>query len=164
MAHGAILLAMPSYCAAQAYDTPSSNIWTVLTDFPSWPTWFPKMREMSVAEGFAAGPGAKLIAHGSEGGEWTQWRIARWTEPSLLLCEYVDSNVPISRGVQAAYLQFELFDDPEGCTLEVEVGAEGAGVIGDFFVGMTLGTGARRLLPQLIDAFSAHVIARASGR
>jgi hypothetical protein len=59
-------------------------------------------------------------------------------------------------------MQFELFDEPEGCTLEVEIGAESGNVVGDFFVGMTLGTGARRMLPQLISAFSAHVVQRAS--
>lgn len=153
---------MPSYLASQAYDAPSSYIWSVLTDFPSWPAWFPKMRDMRIADDSAAGPGAKLIAHGTENGEWTRWHISRWTEPAILVCEYVDSNVPISRGVQAAYLQFELFDDPEGCTLEVELGAEGSGLIGDFFVGMSMGMGARRILPQLVSAFSAHVVARAS--
>lgn len=153
---------MPSYLASQAYDVPSSYIWSVLTDFPSWPAWFPRMREMRVAEGTPPAAGTKLIAHGTDNKEWTRWHITRATEPSLLVCEYVDSNVPVSRGVQAAYLQFELFDDPDGCTLEVELGAEGTGIIGDFFVGMSMGIGARRILPQLVDAFSAHVVARAS--
>ena len=36
--------------------------------------------------------------------------------------------------------------------------AEGYGVIGDFFVGVTLGSEVRRLLPRLVDAFSDHVV------
>jgi hypothetical protein len=64
--------------------------------------------------------------------------------------------------VQAAYLQFELIDDPDGCTLEVEIGAEGYGLVGDFFVGVTLGSEVRRLLPELVDAFTDHVVARVS--
>ena len=64
--------------------------------------------------------------------------------------------------VQAAYLQFDLADDAEGCVLEVEIGADGYGLVGDFFVGMTVGTTVRRMLPQLVDAFSDHVVARVS--
>jgi hypothetical protein len=153
---------MASYYVSQAYDAPSSFIWTVLTDFPTWPAWFPRMTKMSVADGGAARRGAELMAIGEHKDEWTRWKVTEWSEPALLVCEYIDSNVPVSHGIQAAYLQFELFDDPEGCTLEIELGAEGHGLVGDFFVGMTLGTGARRILPQLVDAFSAHVVERAS--
>jgi hypothetical protein len=64
--------------------------------------------------------------------------------------------------VQAAYLLFELIDDPEGCTLEVEVGADGYGLVGDFFVGVTLGAEVRRTLPRLVDAFSAYVVQRSA--
>ncbi len=106
--------------------------------------------------------GVELLATGARAHEWSKWRIARCSAPSLLVCEHVESNVPVSAGVDGAYLQFELFDDPEGCTLEVEIGAETSNVFGDFFVGVTLGTGARRMLPQLIDAFSDHVVRRAS--
>jgi hypothetical protein len=90
--------------------------------------------------------------------EWTRWLIAEWHEPRLLVCEHVESTAPMSAQVQAAYLQFELISEPEGCTLEVEIGAEGHGMVGDFFVSMTLGTGVRRLLPQLVDAFTEHVV------
>ena len=72
----------------------------------------------------------------------------------------MDSTAPFVGQVQAAYLQFEIIEDPEGCTLEVEIGAEGYGMVGDFFVGVTLGSEVRKLLPQLIDAFTAHVIER----
>jgi hypothetical protein len=155
---------MASYFISQAYDAPSRFIWSVLTDFPSWPAWFPRMTQMRLSDGSQPGKGADLIAIGKQSEEWTRWTIVEWAEPSLLLCEYRDSNVPISHGVEAAYLQFELFDDPDGCTLEIEIGADGGNIVGDFFVGMTLGTGARRILPQLVDAFSAHVVRVASKR
>ncbi len=149
---------MPSYYVSQGYDAPSSYIWSVLTDFPSWPQWFPNMSALHLANSDAPAAGAELIASGDQPVDWTRWRITRWSEPSLLVCEHVESTVPASRGIDAAYLQFELFDDDEGCTLEVEIGAEGRSLVGDFFVGMTLGTGARRMLPQLVDAFSLHVV------
>jgi hypothetical protein len=155
---------MPSFFARQEYDAPSAYIWPILTDFPSWPAWFPNMSELRLANGAKPGIGAELFAVGNEDGEWSRWRIAKWAAPSLLVCEHVESNVPISVGVDAAYLQFELFDDPEGCTLEVEIGADSGNIVGDFFVGVGLGTGARRMLPRLIDAFSHHVVARAAGR
>ncbi|HEY8172155.1 MAG TPA: SRPBCC family protein [Dehalococcoidia bacterium] len=153
---------MAAYYTSQSYDAPSTFIWNVLTDFPSWPAWFPRMGSMKVLDGGVPADGVELLATDENGAEWTRWLIARWSEPNLLVCEYVESNVSISRGVQAAYLQFELVDDADGCTLEVELGAEGAGIVGDFVVGMTLGTGARRMLPQLVDAFSDHVVRRAS--
>jgi hypothetical protein len=154
---------MPSFFARQEYDAPSAFIWPILTDFPSWPAWFPNMSQLRVLNGAKPSTGAELHATGAQDGEWSRWRIAKWSAPSLLVCEHVASNVPISAGVEGAYLQFELFDDPEGCTLEVEIGASDRGdIVGDFFVGMTLGTGARRMLPRLIDAFSRHVVERAA--
>jgi hypothetical protein len=153
---------MASYYISQGYDAPASFIWSVLTDFPTWPEWFPRMTRLRVDGGHAPGEGADLLATGIEEDEWTRWRIAEWRAPAILVCEYVDSNVPISHGVEAAYLQFELFDDPEGCTLEIEIGADGQGLVGDFFVGMTLGMGVRRMLPQLVDAFSDYVVRRAA--
>jgi len=155
---------MAAYYTCQSYDAPSTFIWDVLTDFPSWPLWFPGMGTMQVLNGAKPASGVELFATDERGSEWTRWLIARWAEPRLLVCEYLESNVSISRGVQAAYLQFELEDDSEGCTLEVELGAEGAGIVGDFVVGMTLGPGARRMLPQLVDAFSDHVVRRASAQ
>lgn len=149
---------MASYYTSQAYDVPSSYIWGVLTDFPSWPAWFPQMGEMRVLDDATPALNVELLALDNGGGDWTRWKIAQWSEPSLLVCAYVSSNVPMSRGVQAAYLKFKLQDDPEGSTLDVELGAEGAGFVSDFLVGVTLGTGARRMLPQLVDAFSAHVV------
>lgn len=153
---------MPAYSASQAYDAPASFLWSVLTDFETWPAWFPRMTQMRVLDGQPAARGAGLMAIGENVNEWTHWTITEWSEPALLVCEYNDSNVPVSHGLQAAYLQFELFDDPEGCTLEVELGAEGYNALGDFFVGMTLGTGARRMLPRLVNAFSEHVVQRAA--
>jgi len=155
---------MPSYYISQAYDAPSSFIWSVLTDFRTWPRWFPRMTELQVDERRGRGAGTELLAIGETPDEWTRWQITRWNEGALLICEHVESRVPISHGVDAAFLQFELFDDPDGCTLEVELGADGRGVVGDFFVGMTLGSGARRLLPQLVDAFSDHVVRVAQAR
>jgi len=152
---------MASYYTSQEYDAPSTFIWDVLTDFSSWPEWFPNLTEMRTDRN-PAGHGAHLIGIGGSDAEWTRWQISRWSAPSILMCEHVDSTVPISRGVQAAYLLFELSDDDEGCRLDVELGAEGQGLIGDFVVGTTLSIGARRLLPQLIDAFSDHVVRRAS--
>ena len=153
---------MQSYYTSQAYDAPASYIWSILTDFASWPAWFPHLTQITLDGGAVPGQGAELLAVGDDPDEWTRWRIAEWHNPSLLVCEHVESTVPVSRGVDAAYLQFELFDEPDGCTLEVEIGAEGSGIVGDFFVGMTLGTGARRMLPELVDAFTAHVVRRAA--
>jgi hypothetical protein len=153
---------MASFYASQAYDAPASFIWSVLTDFPSWPAWFPNMTRMTLPAGATPGAGTELRATGERIDDWSRWRIAKWTEPALLVCEHLESTAPMSRGIDAAYLQFELFDEPEGCTLEVEIGAESGNVVGDFFVGMTLGVGARRMLPQLVDAFSRHVVERAS--
>ena len=155
---------MASYYTSQGYDAPASFIWSVLTDFPSWPHWFPRMTELRLANGAPAGSGAELYAVGEAPDEWTRWKITQWSPGALLVCEHVESRVPISHGVEAAYLQFELFDDDQGCTLDVGLGADGRGVVGDFFVGMTLGTGARRLLPQLVDAFSDHVVRVAQAR
>ena len=153
---------MPSYYVSQGYDAPSIYIWSVLTDFPSWPEWFPNMSALRLANNERTGAGAELIATGEQPHDWTRWRIAKWAEPSLLVCEHVESTIPASRGIDMAYLQFELADDDEGCTLEVEIGAEGRSMFDDFFVGMTLGTGARRILPQLVDAFSDHVVRRSA--
>jgi uncharacterized protein YndB with AHSA1/START domain len=153
---------MPSYYMSQGYDAPSAYIWSVLTDFQSWPEWFPNMSSLRFANDAEPRVGAELLATGDQPAEWTRWRITKWAEPSLLVCEHIESTVPVSRGIDAAYLQFELFDDEEGCTLEVEIGAEGGSLVGDFFVGMTLGTGARRMLPQLVDAFSDYVVSRAA--
>jgi hypothetical protein len=153
---------MASYYVSQGYDAPSSFIWSVLTDFPSWPEWFPAMSALSFANGDTPGAGAELIATGEQPGDWTRWRITRWTAPSLLVCEHLESTLPGAGGINAAYLQFELLDDDDGCMLEVEIGAEGRSMVDDFFVGMTLGTGARRVLPQLVDAFSDHVVRRAA--
>jgi hypothetical protein len=149
-----------AYYASQAYDAPASYIWSVLTDFSSWPAWFPRLTRIDNENGNPA-VGANLLAIGEHDDEWTRWRIAEWSAPALLVCEYVDSNVPVSHGVDAAYLQFEIFDEPDGCTLEVEIGADGRGVLGDFFIGIGMGLGARRIINQLIDAFSEHVVARA---
>jgi hypothetical protein len=155
---------MAAYYTSQAYDAPASLIWSILTDFPSWPRWFPHVSEIAVEPAGAAGPGATLLATGDAPDAWTRWQIADWAAPQRFVCEHVESNLSVAPGVSAARLQFELTEDPEGCTLEVEIGAEGYGMVGDFFVGMTLGPGARRLLPELIDAFTAYVIDRVAGR
>jgi hypothetical protein len=151
---------MASYYTSQGYDAPSAYIWSVLTDFESWPEWFPNMTALRIADDGVPGAGAELLATGAEPRDWTRWRIAKWTAPSLLVCEHLESTMPASRGIDAAYLQFELMDDDEGCTLEVEIGAAGRSAFDDFFVGMTLGAGARRMLPRLVDAFSDHVVRR----
>ncbi len=153
---------MASYYTSQGYDRPASFIRTVLTDFPSWPEWFPRMSALRVADDALPRSGMELHAIGDRDDEWTRWRITECEAPALLVCDHVDSNIPISQGIDAAYLKFVLADDDEGCTLEVEIGADGRGIVGDFFVGMTLGPGARRILPQLVDAFSEHVVRRAS--
>ena len=151
---------MAAYYTSQAYDAPAALIWSILTDFPSWPRWFPRVSTVSVEDAAVAGRGARLMAVGEDTGVWTRWQIVDWQAPLRLVCEHVGSNAAMTTQVQAAYLQFELVDDPEGCTLEVEIGAEGYGVVGDFFVGMTLGPSVRRMLPELVDAFSDHVVER----
>jgi uncharacterized protein YndB with AHSA1/START domain len=151
---------MASYYTSQGYDAPASYIWPILTDFSSWPEWFPNVSAVEVSGGL--GSGTRLVAQGDQKRVWTEWQITDWDAPHRLVCEHIESSASMSDQVQAAYLQFELVDEPEGCTLEVEIGAEGHGIVGDFFVGMTLGTEVRRMLPRLIDAFSDHVIARSA--
>jgi hypothetical protein len=153
---------MAAYYTSQGYDAPAAYIWTILTDFATWPEWFPNLTEVKLL-GATPAPGIEILATADDGYEWTRWLIAEWSAPSRLVCEFVESNVAVSRSVQAAYLQFDLADDDEGCTLEVELGAEGQGIVGDFFVGVTLGAGARRVLPRLVDAFSDHVVHRSNG-
>ncbi len=154
---------MAAYYTSQAYDAPASLIWSVLTDFASWPRWFPGVSSVALADGNLPSAGAQILAVGEEADTWTRWQIVEWNAPNRLICEHVESNSMITSQVQAAYLQFELFDEPEGSTLEVEIGADGYGLVGDFFVGVTLGAEVRRLLPRLVDAFSEYVVERASG-
>jgi hypothetical protein len=153
---------MPSYYATQAYDCSPAVIWDILTDFPSWPRWFPNMASLTFEGGTAAGPGARLLAYESDQSRWARWLVAEWREPEHLLCHYDGTNTPLAGQVQAAYLQFQIAGEPKGCTLDVEIGAEGTGLVGDFLVGTTLGLSARRLLPRLVDAFTDHVIDRVS--
>jgi uncharacterized protein YndB with AHSA1/START domain len=151
---------MTAYFTSQAYDAPAATIWSVLTDFPSWPRWFPRVSEVRIVDGISSGVGAHIVAVGDNSDVWTRWQVVEWTAPTRLVCEHVDSNAPMTAHVQAAYLQFDLVDEPEGCTLEVEIGADGYGMVGDFFVGMTVGPEVRRMLPDLVDAFTEHVVAR----
>jgi hypothetical protein len=151
---------MASYFTSQTYDVPSVLIWSVLTDFPTWPRWFPNMDTLQFEDGHAAGPGAELKAFADDNSRWSRWRIVDWRHAELLVCSFEGTNAPLGGSVQNAYLRFGLADDPEGCTLDVEIGAEGSGLVSDFFVGTTLGLGARRMLPKLVDAFTDHVIAR----
>jgi hypothetical protein len=152
---------MAAYYTSQEYDAPSAFIWDVLTDFASWPAWFPNLSELRF-DANAPHHGMELVGIGERRDEWTRWQISQYAAPSLLRCEHVDSNIPLSRGVQAAYLLFELADDDEGCRLDLEIGAQGAGILGEFMVGTGLNFGARRLLPEIIDAFNDHVVRRAS--
>lgn len=154
---------MAAYYTSQAYDTPSQVIWPVLTDFASWPAWFPRVSYVEFDDGAGPGPGTEVVAFGDDRDVWTRWRIGEWREPTRLLVEHIDSNSSLAGQVQAAYLLFELIDDPEGCTLEVEIGAEGFGLVGDFFVGVTLGAEVRRTLPRLVDSFSEYVVQRTAG-
>jgi len=151
---------MTAYYTSQAYDATAATIWSVLTDFPSWPRWFPRVSEVRLEDSLSSGVGARIVAFGDDRDVWTRWQVVEWTAPTRLVCEHVDSNAPMTAHVQAAYLQFDLFDEPEGCTLEIEIGADGYGMVGDFFVGMTVGPEVRRMLPDLVDAFSEHVVAR----
>ena len=155
---------MAAYYTSQGYDAPAPIIWSILTDFGSWPRWFPNCSGVKFEDGDAPAAGARLLAWGEDPNEWTRWQIAEWQEPRLLVCEHLESSALMSGQVQAAYLQFELIHEAEGCTLEVEIGAEGHGMVGDFFVSMTLGTGVRRLLPQLVDAFTEHVVERVAAQ
>lgn len=151
---------MASYFTSQAYDAPAHLIWSILTDFPSWPKWFPNVSDVQIENGGHAAQGATLFAIGDDPAIWTRWQIAHWNVATRLLCEHLESNSPMSSQVQAAYLQFDLANDAEGCTLEVEIGADGYGLVGDFFVGFTVGAAVRRMLPALVDAFSDHVVRR----
>jgi len=156
---------MAAYYTSQAYDAPSTLIWSILTDFATWPEWFPNVSAVQFEGGVAPAAGTRLVAVGDDLSVWTRWEIVEWRSPARLVVEHVDSNAPMVSQVQAAYLQFDLADDREGCTLEVEIGAEGFGILGDFFVGMTVGSSVRRLLPELVDSFSDHVVRRvADGR
>jgi hypothetical protein len=152
---------MAAYYTSQAYDVPSRTIWPILTDFASWPRWFPRIAAVELS-GAQPSAGAEIMAYGDAPDVWTRWRIDEWRVPARLVCEHLDSSNGFSGHVQAAHLRFDLVDDPEGCVLEVEIGADGYGMVGDFFVGMTLGNEVRRMLPKLVDAFSAYVIERAA--
>lgn len=163
--NGAMLFGnMAAYYTSQGYDAPAPIIWSILTDFPSWPRWFPNCSALTLEHGAAPAAGARLLALADDPNDWTRWQIAEWQEHRLLVCEHLESTAPMSGQVQAAYLQFELLHEPEGCTLEVEIGAEGYGMVGDLFVSMTLGTSVRRLLPQLVDAFTEHVVQQVANR
>ncbi len=151
---------MAAYFTSQAYDAPASLIWTILTDFASWPEWFPSVSQVQIEGDARPKRGTTLLATGERSDIWTRWQIAQWAVPARLVCEHLESQSPMSSQVQAAYLQFDLADDAEGCTLEVEIGADGYGAVGDFFVGVTIGAGVRRMLPRLVDSFSDHVVAR----
>jgi len=152
---------MAAYYTSQAYDVPAGAIWPILTDFASWPRWFPRVAAVEL-DGPQASVGAGIVAFGEEPDAWTRWRIGEWHVPARLVCEHVESSNGFGDHVQAAYLQFDLVDDAEGCVLEVEIGADGYGTVGDFFVSMTLGSEVRRMLPELVDAFSAYVVERAA--
>jgi uncharacterized protein YndB with AHSA1/START domain len=153
---------MAAYFTSQEYDAPAALIWSILTDFDSWPRWFPNVTEIRFENGRAPALGARLTAQGQSASDWARWEIVEFRPPSRLVCEHVESTAPFVGQVQAAYLQFDLLDDANGSTLEVEIGAEGYGIVGDFFVGVTLGSEVRRILPQLVDAFTDHVIERVS--
>lgn len=151
---------MASFYTTQPYDVPSTVIWPILTDFPAWPRWFPNMASLQFEDGHQPGPGATLLALADDQRRWTRWQIIDWKHAELLLCEFHSTNAGLGSQVQSAYLQFGLTDDTEGCVLEVEIGAEGSGLVGDFLVGTSLGLSARRMLPRLVDSFSDHVIER----
>ena len=154
---------MAAYYTSQAYDAPASHVWSILTDFAAWPHWFPGVSSIRLENNAMPGHGTQLIALGESANAWTRWEIVDWSAPHRLVCEHIDSNSAMIGQVQAAYLQFELIDDADGCTVEVEIGADGHGIVGDFFVGMTLGSEVRRMLPRIIDAFSEYVVARSAG-
>ncbi|MBI2724150.1 MAG: SRPBCC family protein [Chloroflexi bacterium] len=154
---------MAAYYVSQAYDAPAPFIWSVLTDFPSWPRWFPSVSDVRAERDGTVAVGSRILALGDDRRVWTRWEIVEYAAPTRFVCEHVDSNTPVSGQVQTAYLQFEIMPDPEGCTLEVEIGAQGYGIAGDFLVGMAFGSNARRMLPRLVDAFTGHVLERAAG-
>src|SRR5205814_10367392 len=113
---------LAAYYTSQSYDAPAQVIWSILTDFPAWPRWFPNCSAIQFEDGAAPAAGARLVATAADPGEWTRWQIVEWHEARLLVCEHLESTAPMSGQVQAAYLQFQLIDEPDGCTLKVEVG------------------------------------------
>jgi len=121
------------------------------------------MATLELEDGHAPGVGAELVAHAHDRDKWSKWRIVDWKDSERLTCAFGGTNSPLGGQVQNAYLKFGLLDEPEGSTLDVEIGAEGSGLISDFLVGTTLGLSARRMLPRLVDAFTDHVIERVSG-
>lgn len=151
---------MAAYYLAQGYDLPASDVWAILTDFGSWPEWFPRVSSIVREPNGPSEVGTALVATGEQADDWTRWQITEWSAPHVLVCEHVRSNSSASPFVEAASLQFELLDDEDGCTLEVEISADGRGLVGGFFLDMTLGPEVRRLLPELVDAFSDHVVRR----
>jgi hypothetical protein len=154
---------MASFYTSQAYDASAPLIWSILTDFTSWPRWFPNMATLEFEDGHIPGAGAQLVALADDRTRWSRWRILDWKDSELLVCEFDGTNSLLSQQVQHAYLKFGLLDEPEGSTLDVEIGAEGSGIVGDLLVGTTLGFSARRMLPKLVDAFTDHVIECVSG-
>ena len=105
---------MAAYYTSQGYDAPASLIWSVLTDFSTWPRWFPNISAVQFEDGAIPARGSRLLAVGEDPSLWSRWQIVEWREPARLVCEHVDSNTAFVGQVQAAYLQFEVTDDPEG--------------------------------------------------
>jgi len=153
---------MASFYTSQAYDASPGTIWSILTDFDSWPRWFPNMASLQFEDGHQPGPGAQLLALSDDRSRWSRWKIVQWQNMELLVCQFDGTNALLSGQVQSAHLEFGLLDEPEGCTLDIEIRAEGYGLVGDFLVGTGLGLSARRMLPRLVDAFTDHVIERCS--
>ena len=70
---------MAAYYTSQAYDAPAALIWAILTDFGSWPRWFPNVSAVEFEDGLRASAGARLLAIGDDRSTWTRFPRGRIT-------------------------------------------------------------------------------------
>ena len=66
---------MAAYFTSQEYDAPPALIWSILTDFGSWPRWFPNISGVQVENGDGPAVGARLLAAGENERDWARSEI-----------------------------------------------------------------------------------------
>ena len=59
-----MLRPMAAYYTSQAYDAPATLIWSILTDFTSWPHWFPNVSSVDLENGSLRKTGFTTLLNG----------------------------------------------------------------------------------------------------